>query len=167
MGIITSTLHRITIKLNSMEFKKMDGTVVNLEDYVKSYLASHPDIQILVGCDSQNKGLSTHYAVVVVLYSEGHGGHVIFRKWRVPRENVRTIRLLNEAWYSVETAELLRKAGLPKPRWIDLDLNPDPKYKSNEAFRQAVGLCEGMGYEIRFKSLGPLVTAVADKSVRS
>ena len=36
----------------------------------------------------------------------------------------------------MEVAELLREAGLPKVTYIDIDLNPDPKYKSNEVFRQ-------------------------------
>lgn len=152
-----------------MEFKKIDGTVVDLEDYVRNYLASHPDnnIELLIGCDSQNSRKDTAYAVVVAMYTPGHGGHIIFRKWRTLKEPVRATRLLNEAWFSVETAEILRKAGLPKPKWIDLDLNPDPKYRSNEVLRQAVGLCEGMGYEVRFKTLGPLVTSIADSIVRA
>jgi predicted RNase H-related nuclease YkuK (DUF458 family) len=49
---------------------------------------------------------------------------------------------------------------------IDIDLNPDPKYKSNEVFRQAVGLVEGMGYEVRYKTLGPIATYAADHLVK-
>lgn len=150
-----------------MEFRKINGEVVILEEYLKDYLTSHPDNQVMVGCDSQNKGRNTYYAVVVAMYTPGHGAHIIFRKWKTPKEFTRPVRLLNEAWYAVETAECIRKAGLPKPKWIDLDLNPDPKYKSNEVLRQAVGLCEGMGYQVRFKSLGPLVTTMADTIVRA
>lgn len=145
----------------------MNGTRVDLVEYLKEYIASHPGIELLVGCDSQNMGRETSYAIVVAMYTPGHGGHVIFRRWRTPKEVVRATRLLNEVWYSVETAEEIRKAGLPKPKWIDLDLNPDPRYKSNEVLRQAVGLCEGMGYEVRFKSLGPLVTTMADSIARA
>lgn len=152
-----------------MKFKKIDGTEVVLEDYVRNYLTSHPDnnVELLIGCDSQNGRKDTAYAVVVAMYIPGRGGHIIFRKWRTLKEPIRATRLLNEAWFSVETAEALRKAGLPKPKWIDLDLNPDPKYRSNEVLRQAVGLCEGMGYEVRFKTLGPLVTSIADSIVRA
>lgn len=149
------------------EFRKMNGERVQLESYVRDYLKSHPGVQILVGCDSQNRHSDTVYAVVVAMYTPGKGGHIIFRRWKTPKERVRSVRLLNEVWYSVETAEALRTAGLPKPNWIDLDLNPDPKYKSNEVFRQAVGLCEGMGYKVRFKTLGPLVTTMADNIVRT
>jgi len=45
-------------------------------------------------------------------------------------------------------------------------LNPDPRYKSNEVFRQAVGLVEGMGYEVRYKTLGPIATYAADHLVK-
>jgi predicted RNase H-related nuclease YkuK (DUF458 family) len=67
---------------------------------------------------------------------------------------------------AIETAEFMREAGIPKPRWIDIDLNPDPRYKSNEVFRQAVGLVEGMGYEVRYKTLGPIATYAADHLVK-
>jgi predicted RNase H-related nuclease YkuK (DUF458 family) len=77
-------------------------------------------------------------------------------------ERVRSVRLLSEVWYSIEIAEELKNAGLPKAKYIDIDLNPDPKYKSNEVFRQAVGLVEGMGYSVRYKTLGALVTHAAD-----
>jgi hypothetical protein len=104
--------------------------------------------------------------VVVALYRSGKGAHVLYRRWKTKREHVRNVRLLNEVWYAVETAELLKEAGIPKPKWIDIDLNPDPKYKSNEVFRQAVGLVEGMGYEVRYKTLGPIATYAADHLVK-
>ena len=47
-----------------------------------------------------------------------------------------------------------------------MDLNPDPKYKSNEVFRQAVGMVEGMGYNVRYKTLGPIATYCADHLVK-
>lgn len=69
-------------------------------------------------------------------------------------------------WSSIETAEEITNHGLPRPKWIDIDINPNPKYKSNEVFNQAVGMCEGMGYNVRFKTLGPMVTTMADTLAR-
>ena len=60
----------------------------------------------------------------------------------------------------------MKNAGLPKAKWIDIDINPDPKYKSNEVLRQAVGLVEGMGYKVRYKTLGPIATYAADHLVK-
>jgi predicted RNase H-related nuclease YkuK (DUF458 family) len=75
-------------------------------------------------------------------------------------------RLLNEVWKSIELSEWLKENGLPKVKWIDIDLNPDPKYKSNTVFRQAVGLVEGMGYQVRYKHMGALTTYSANYLVR-
>jgi predicted RNase H-related nuclease YkuK (DUF458 family) len=150
-----------------MKYKKLYGKEeLELVSYVKSYLESNEGVEILIGCDSHNQGEHTTYAIVVALYRNGKGAHVLYKRWKTKREQTRSIRLLNEVWYAVETAEEMREAGIPKPKWIDIDLNPDPRYKSNEVFRQAVGLVEGMGYEVRYKSLGPIATYAADHLVK-
>jgi predicted RNase H-related nuclease YkuK (DUF458 family) len=150
-----------------MKYKRLyDKEELELVPYVKNYMEENHNVEILIGCDSQNHSDKTTYAVVVALYRKGKGAHVLYRRWKTQREPVRSIRLLNEIWYAIETAEFMKEAGIPKPRWIDIDINPDPKYKSNEVFRQAVGLVEGMGYEVRYKSLGPIATYAADHLVK-
>ena len=149
-----------------MIFTKIDGSKIDLETYISSYMKDHPGIDIMVGCDSQNRRKKTSYAAVVALYNPGHGAHVIFRRWNTPKEHVRSSRLLNEVWSSVEIAEAIRTTGY-KPKYIDIDINPDPRYRSHEVFNQATGMVEGMGYEVRFKTLGPLVTSMADHLARS
>jgi predicted RNase H-related nuclease YkuK (DUF458 family) len=151
-----------------MEYKRLfDGQKVELVDYVKDYMSTKENVEILIGCDSQNFSDKTIYAIVVALYEPGKGAHVLFRRWKSDRERVRATRLLNEVWYAIETAEELKNNGIPKPKWIDIDLNPDPRYKSNEVFRQAVGMVEGMGYKVRYKSLGPIATYAADHIVKA
>ncbi len=151
-----------------MEYKRLfDGQKVDLVDYVKDYMSTKENVEILIGCDSQNFSDKTIYAIVVALYEPGKGAHVLFRRWKSDRERVRATRLLNEVWYAIETAEELKNNGIPKPKWIDIDLNPDPRYKSNEVFRQAVGMVEGMGYKVRYKSLGPIATYAADHIVKA
>lgn len=154
-----------------MNYKVLYGEKeFELVPYLESYLKEYPEAAILIGCDSQNeyrKGVSlTTYAIVVALHRPGKGAHVLYKRWRTPMERIRSTRLLNEVWYAVETAEEIRKSGLPKVKWIDIDINPDPKYKSNEVFRQAIGLVEGMGYECRYKTLGPIATYAADHLVK-
>ena len=150
-----------------MEYKRLyDGQKVELEDYVKEYMSSKENVEILIGCDSQNFGNKTIYAIVVALYDKGKGAHVLYNRWKTQREPTRNVRLLNEVWYAVEVAEMMKAAGLPKVKWIDIDINPDPKYKSNEVLRQAVGLVEGMGYKVRYKTLGPIATYAADHLVK-
>ena len=150
-----------------MEYKRLhDGQKVDLMNYVGEWLESKPNAEILIGCDSQNFSDKTIYAIVVALYDVGKGAHVLFNKWTTKREWTRSVRLLNGVWCSVEVAEAMKAAGLPKVRWIDIDINPDPKYKSNEVFRQAVGMVEGMGYKVRYKSLSPIATYCADHLVK-
>ena len=150
-----------------MEYKRLyDGEVVDLVSYVNEWLETKPNAEILIGCDSQNFKDKTIYAIVVALYDTGKGAHVLYKRWKSQKEWTRSTRLLNEVWYSVEVAEAMKAAGLPKVRWIDIDINPDPRFKSNEVFRQAVGLVEGMGYKVRYKSLGPIATYCADHLVK-
>jgi len=150
-----------------MEYKRLyDGVKIDMIEYVREYLSGKENVEILIGCDSQNFSDKTIYAIVVALYHKGKGAHVLYSKWKTQREPTRSVRLLSEVWYAVEVAEKMREAGLPKVKWIDIDINPDPKYKSNEVFRQAVGLVEGMGYEVRYKTLGPIATYAADHLVK-
>jgi predicted RNase H-related nuclease YkuK (DUF458 family) len=150
-----------------MEFKTLrDKKSIDLVDYVRSYLIEHPEVEILIGCDSQNHADTTVYATVVALYFPRNGAHLLFCKEVTPIERTRQVRLMNEVWKSVEVAEKLRLADLPRAKYIDVDLNPDKRYKSNEVLRSAVGLVEGMGYTVRYKSLGALVTHAADALVK-
>jgi len=150
-----------------MEFKKLrDRNSIDLVDYVRSYLIENPEVEILIGCDSQNHLDTTVYATVVALYFPRNGAHVLYCKEITPIERTRQVRLMNEVWKSVEVAEKLRLADLPRAKYIDVDLNPDKRYKSNEVLRSAVGLVEGMGYTVRYKSLGALVTTAADALVK-
>ena len=150
-----------------MEYKRLhDSVKVDLVSYVKDWLEKKPNAEILIGCDSQNFSDKTIYAIVVAIYDVGKGAHVLYNRWKAQRESTRNIRLLNEVWYAVEVAEFMKNAGIPEVKWIDIDINPDPKYKSNEVLRQAVGLVEGMGYRVRYKTLGPIATYAADHLVK-
>ena len=150
-----------------MKYKRLhDSVEIDLISYIKKWMEMKPNVEILIGCDSQNFSDKTIYAIVVALYDTGKGAHVLYSRWKTGVEPTRNIRLLNEVWYAVEAAETLKAAGLPKVKWIDIDINPDPKFKSNEVLRQAVGLVEGMGYKVRYKTLGPIATYAADHLVK-
>lgn len=148
-----------------MVFKTIDRKKVDLFDFVKKHMFEHPNDKILIGCDSQNTKNKTVYALVVGFYDVGHGAKILFHKWTTNKEYISNVRLLNEVWKSVELAEEFKKSGY-RVDYIDIDINPDPKYKSNDVFRQAVGLCEGMGYNVRYKHNDALITSMADSIVR-
>lgn len=144
----------------------IDRKKVELVTYISEYLSTNEGIEILIGCDSQVFKTKTIYAIVIALYTPGKGAHLLFTRWNTNRENYAGNRLINEVWASIEVAEYLREAGIPKAKYIDVDLNPDPQFKSNEVFRQAVGMVEGMGYACRHKGTNAAVTYAADSLVK-
>jgi len=139
---------------------------VELVSYVKEYKERFPDVEVLVGCDSQNRKKETVYAIVVGLYTPGKGAHILYSKFFIQRERDNVVRLLNEVWHSVETAEQIKNEIGIKATWIDIDLNPDPKYRSNQALASAVGVVTGMGYNVRHKGNSPVMTYAADHLVK-
>ena len=150
-----------------MDFKTLTNRQkINLVDYIKTYINDNPNVELLIGCDSQGYWDKTVYATVIALYKPGNGAHVLYRREVLPVERVRQVRLMNEVWKSIEVAEFLKQEGLPQVTYIDIDINPDKRYKSNEVLRAAVGLVEGMGYKVRYKTLGAMATFAADTLVK-
>lgn len=139
---------------------------VDLIPYVKEYVSQHANVEILVGCDSQNRKRETIYAIVIGLYRPGKGAHVLYSRFSTLRERENTVRLLNEVWFSVEVAEAIKNEIGIVANWIDIDLNPDPKYRSNQALASAVGVVTGMGYRVRHKGNSPVMTYAADHLVK-
>ena len=150
-----------------MEFRTLTNQQkIDLIEYIKTYLNNNPHVDILIGCDSQGYWDKTIYATVIALYKPGNGAHVLYKKETVEPERVRQVRLMTEVWKSIEVAEVLKNSGLPQVKYIDIDINPDKRYKSNEVLRAAVGLVEGMGYQVRYKTLGAMATFAADTLVK-
>ena len=146
-----------------MNWRKL-GTEENisLNEYLRDWLKDNVDHKIYVGCDSHNSGNKTTFAVAVVMHNPRKGGHVIYSKLILPRMSSRYERLWKEVELSVETAQSMIDHGIQKPAYIDVDLNPDPRYQSNTLLRAAVGLIESMGMEARYKTLSPWAISIAD-----
>ena len=149
-------------------FRTLYGKPIeNIISYITEYISERNNVEILIGTDSQSySNVETVFGVAIALYTPGKGVHVLCTREVVPIERTLSTRLLKEVWKSIEIAEYLKDNGLPKPKWIDIDLNPDPRYKSNSVLRQAVGMVEGMGYKVRYKQLGAMSTYAANHLVR-
>lgn len=158
----------INLKFTNMRvYKKLSNKDrVDLVRYIADYKELHPNFEILVGCDSQNRRKETIYAIVIGLYIPGKGAHVLYSRFQVPRVKDNVSRLINEVWYSVEVAEEIRNATDVRAKFIDIDLNPDPRYRSNAALASAVGIVTGMGYTVRHKGHSPMMTYAADNLVK-
>lgn len=145
---------------------------VDLIPYVQKFLLENSNTEIFIGCDSQNHRGSTSYATVIVLHNKGRGGHVLYTEditpkiqmgRQTPKSELEFQRLWSEVERSIEVAEYLKANGIKKPTFIDIDLNPDPQFKSNQALRAALGYVESMGYIVRCKPDAVSATYVADK----
>jgi predicted RNase H-related nuclease YkuK (DUF458 family) len=147
----------------NLQFKSLSTRKdIDLVPYIKDFLSKNENTTIFIGSDSQNRKDKTTYAAVIVLHNPGKGGHVIYAKDILPRIQDRFTRLWNEVEYSIIIAEHLTQNGIQKPNFIDIDLNPDPKYKSNQVLRSALGYVESMGYTPRCKPNAMVASYVAD-----
>jgi predicted RNase H-related nuclease YkuK (DUF458 family) len=151
------------------QFKTLHGKVVpNPVEYIKEYVLNGENVEIIIGSDSQSFGnRRTVYGVVIALYTPGKGAHVLCVRETVPMERNISVRLLNEVWKSIEMAEFFKENEIPEPKFIDIDVNSNPKYKSNAVLNQAIGMVEGMGYVPRWKHHGAMMTYAANHLVRS
>ena len=145
-----------------VDFRKSSGeNIPNLEEYVRNYVETHPNIDVMIGTDSQTEGGKTKFSTVVAMYDhgdgvQGHGAHCVYKRWSVPkyRKEQRFDRLKS-----------LRDAGI-KIKFVDIDINPKKGTGSNPAFDASKGWVEAEGFECRWKTLGPLITSFADWVVK-
>lgn len=135
---------------------------IDLKEYLEKWLFENPDHLIYIGCDSHNDMANTNFATVIVLHHYSKGGHVLYNKEIIPRVTSAHERLWKEVEYSVNAAKKLIEWGIQSPEYIDIDMNPDPKYQSNQMLRAAVGLVESEGMKARYKTLSPWSISIAD-----
>lgn len=148
-------------------YKLGDNTPVDLITYIETYMREKPATKIYVGCDSQNGRKNTQFAIVIVLHNGNKGGHVLYTKLSVPKLRDKFYRLFMEASYSLEVAEFIKNETGRVADYIDVDLNPDPKFQSNAVLAQAVGMITGSGYEARYKPNAMSASYAADRLAKS
>jgi predicted RNase H-related nuclease YkuK (DUF458 family) len=159
--------------ISIFDFRKSSGEKIpDIVEYVKNYVKTHSNIDVIVGTDSQVDHSKTVFSTVVAMYDRGdgehgHGAHCISKRWFLPkyRKEQRIDRLLKETEESINIAKALRENGV-KIKYIDIDISPNPKHKSSEAYPAAYGWVTGEGFECRDKSQGPCVTRYADWQVK-
>lgn len=139
---------------------------IDLISYIQDYLKLKPDTIIYIGSDSQVRGKFTHYAYVIVLYNERKGGHVLYAKETIIKIDWFN-RLMREVNVSIQIGQMLMEKGIERPITIDIDLNPDPRWKSNSVLRSVLGWGEGMGFKTRYKPEAFCASYAADHLVKA
>lgn len=147
------------------KFKTRQGVVIDdLRQYVLDWMVDKPEVELFVGCDSQEYTNTIDYAVSVCIYEVGKGGHVISKRTTHALTSNNNMRLWEEVNKSIEVAEELKDLG--KKITIHVDYNVNPKFKSNELYEAGIGYARSMGYEAAGKPDAWAASKVADKAVR-
>lgn len=145
---------------------------VDIEEVKEAIRNSSLKTRIYIGCDSKvSRKKKVRFATVVILHIEGkHGGRLFsrieterhFSKPTEPR-----LRLVQEAQKAVAIAfELMDVIG-ERHFELHLDLNSDPKYKSNAAVKEAAGYVFGsLGIEAKIKPEAFAASSAADALVQ-
>jgi len=141
-----------------MSWRRFTGKPVN--DLEKQILIDIADekvkgwgdtLKFIVGSDSQDFGQDIVYVVVLIMWRQGHGARGYYNKYieQTPWVGMRQ-RLLTETYKAVGIAmwinPILESVGCQVDE-IHPDLNSDPKHKSYEALKEAIGYIQGQGFK--------------------
>jgi len=128
-----------------------DGSRVDLDEYVIRMKANHPNVEIYVGCDSQNYSGYTVYVTTVLFRFSSQGAQVIYLKEKVDRIRDMWTRLWAETERSIQLAVHLKSTCGVSVKQIDMDYNSDPNYPSNKLISPAMGYAESYGFTAKTK----------------
>lgn len=143
------------------------------EDAKQVIANSSEESSVYIGCDSirynKNNIWYAKYSTVIILHKDSKHGCQVFHHSEDMRDygNLKQ-RLLTEVQFAVAAAtEVIEVLG-NRHLELHLDLNPNPKHKSNIAVREALGWVRGsLGIEAKIKPYGFAATHAADHIVRN
>lgn len=145
------------------------------EEAKKAILASSPESSIYIGCDSKRfrkRGRwYARYLTVIIIHKDSSKGCVLFSESNVlddwSESKKPKARLLTEVMFAVNAAfEVLPAIG--DRHWeLHCDINPNPRYKSNAAVKEALGYVRGnLGVDAKIKPDAFAAMHAADHLVR-
>jgi predicted RNase H-related nuclease YkuK (DUF458 family) len=146
-----------------------------IEKATRAIIESSQESSVYVGCDSKRFRKSgrwyARYVTVIIVHRDSSKGCVLFHESNV-LEDYSTIknpkmRLINEVMFAVNAAhEIMPYVGNRKFE-LHIDVNPNPKYKSNPAVKEALGYVMGtLGIEAKIKPHAFAAMHAADHLVR-
>lgn len=144
-----------------------------IEDAKRAIRESSKESSIYVGCDSdrfKKKGeWYIKFATVIIIHKDSKHGAVIHHNVEVVRDYSNSLRmkLMQEVQYAIDAAfSIIDEVG-DRHFEIHLDLNGNPKHKSNEAVKEALGYVKGMfGFDAKIKPNAPAASYAGDHICR-
>jgi|TARA_R110000744_G_scaffold32503_1_gene76059 predicted RNase H-related nuclease YkuK (DUF458 family) len=131
-------------------FRNIKGEVVDVIKHTLDVMREHPDVEIHIGTDSQNKKRNTSYATVIAYRYGTRGVHVIFSRLKVKKVKNLWDRLWKEAEDSINVALWMNEKINVKLE-IDMDYNPNRKFDSFKLISAAKGWATGLGFKVNVK----------------
>jgi predicted RNase H-related nuclease YkuK (DUF458 family) len=119
-----------------------------IEEALKAIRGSSLDSSVYVGCDSirfkkHGRWHARYATVIVVHYASRHGASIFYEDTVLEDYGNLKMRLLNEVMFATNAALEIMDHLEGRHLEIHLDVNPDPKHKSNVALREAIGYVLG------------------------
>ncbi|NBP64477.1 MAG: hypothetical protein EBU66_07435 [Bacteroidetes bacterium] len=146
---------------------------MSYDDAKEAILNSSESSSVYIGADSirfkkRNGDWYAKYSTVIILHVDSKHGAKIFHKSVEMRDygNLRQ-RLITEAGFAIEAASEIVDVIGNRHMEIHLDINPNPKHKSNIAVKEALGYVKGTtGLDAVIKPHSFAATHAADHVVR-
>ena len=142
------------------------------DDAKKAILESSPQSSVYVGCDSirykKNGDWYAKYSTVIIVHMDSKKGCRLFHDSIDMRDfgNLKQ-RLLTEVQLAVDAATEIVEVIGDRHLELHIDINPDPRHKSNVAVKEALGWVRGsLGFDAKIKPHSFAATHAADHAVR-
>jgi hypothetical protein len=145
-----------------------------IEKAKEAIRTSSPESSVYIGCDSKrfkrNGIWHARYMTVIIVHKDSSKGCKLFSDAQVlqdwaPDKSPKQ-RLLNEVMFAVNAAlEMVDVIG-DRHMEVHLDINPNPKYKSQAAVKEAIGYVRGNGFDPKIKPDAFAAMHAADHLVR-
>lgn len=142
------------------------------EEAKQAILNSSKSSSVYIGADSirykKKDRWFAKYSTVVILHVDSKRGCRLFHKSvDLPDYGNLKQRLLTEVGYAIEAASELIEAIGERHLEIHIDINPNPRYKSSVAVKEALGYVKGsLGIDAKIKPSSWAASHAADHLVR-
>lgn len=154
-----------------MAWRRLSGEKLfePIETEVRNALLKESEhkMKVCIGSDSQVKGGRTEFATAIVFLREGKGGFVYVNHYESKKAFSLKQRMIQEVTDSIQIAyaicPTLDELGVELE--VHADINTDPNFKSNVAFKEAMGYILGMGYKFKAKPEAFASSYCADRVV--
>ena len=145
----------------------------SIADAREAIINSHPDSAVYIGCDSirckRHGRWVARYAIVIVLHHASSKGASVFYDIEVHPDDAGSLRqrLMKEVELATLTALGVVDVLGDRSMEIHIDVNTNPKHKSNIVKNEAVGYVMGqLGFPPKLKPSGWAATHAADACAR-